>query len=74
MRIRIKPKKYGLEDIIPFGMYKGMYVQDVIEKHPRYMEWLVYDKDIILLNKKALNELDEALEDAEHEDDSWMNY
>lgn len=41
-----------LETILTFGKYKGEQVEDVINDHPEYFEWL-YNKDIVRFDNET---------------------
>ena len=57
---------YSLEDIVPFGMYKGDTVEQVIANNPSYLQWL-YQNTKFDIDQEALNLLNILLEKIEDE-------
>ncbi len=46
-----------LDTILSFGKHKGMQVEDVIEDHPNYVEWMVRE-DIRQFDEETLQFLE----------------
>jgi hypothetical protein len=55
-----EPDRRGMDWVIPFGMYKGQKLRDLIEVVPRYVEWLTTD-EIVKLDAEANDALMESL-------------
>lgn len=41
-----------LEDILDFGAHKGQQIEDLIEDHPDYIEWLIME-GVVGFNEEA---------------------
>lgn len=57
----------GLEDVMPFGKYKGAKLRVVLAENPGYVRWLLSNMPTFQLDKQA----DERLEaEEEHQIES----
>jgi len=48
-----------LIDMMPYGQYRGLTVEDMIRADPRYVNWLASTSDIFVLDEGATNLLAE---------------
>ena len=37
---------YDMDDLMPFGKYKGQMIEDLLEDDPEYMKWAAEYTDI----------------------------
>jgi len=61
-------KKFGLNDKLTFGKYRGKTIQEVIAINSRYMEWVEENVEWLVLGEdvtKALNEREDCVLDYE---------
>lgn len=49
----------GLNDPMPFGMYRGIAVEQMIRSDPRYVRWLYGESEIFQLDRPSLELLEE---------------
>jgi hypothetical protein len=49
------PVKYGRHDVINFGKYSGMVIDDVLRADPRYMRWLVNTSEWFQLTGECID-------------------
>lgn len=57
-----KNNLYSLNDILDIGKYKGLSVKDVIDKNPKYIEWLKNNaKNNFELDNNSINYLVDKL-------------
>lgn len=54
--------KHSLDDKMQFGKYKGLTIQEVIEDHLHYMEWLLDEVENFELDDEAMKFYEEDLE------------
>ncbi len=52
-------RELGLNDPMPFGMYRGTPVEQMIRSDPRYVRWLHGESEIFQLNEPARRLLEE---------------
>ena len=51
-----------LQDLMPYGQYKGALLEDVIKVNPRYIQYLLSNSDTFRISEEAiklLNKLDD---------------
>ena len=58
-RFSTKAWLFGLQDLMPFGQYKGLQVESIIRADPAYVRWLCGESDKFDLSKTAQEFLDE---------------
>lgn len=52
-QIEMGSRVLGLDSLMPFGRYQGHQIEDMIEDHPSYIEWLVQD-EIVEFDEETL--------------------
>lgn len=48
--------KLGLDDVMPFGKYKGEQIEDLIEDHPEYLAWC-FDNNVVEFNNSVISKM-----------------
>lgn len=51
-RIQLK-STLSLHSVINFGQFKGRTIREIIEQDPRYVNWLIEEKKMFLLDNEA---------------------
>jgi len=52
---------YDFQDTIPFGEYLGKTISWVIEFDPAYLKWCTKQENLIYLNTKCIDALDDRI-------------